>query len=60
MDSILVDVTNINCQLYDDVVLIGKSEDKQIFVCDVARWCGTIDYEILVKISKRVKRKYIF
>ena len=60
MDSILVDVTNINCKLYDDAVLIGKSEDKQIFVCDVARWCDTIDYEILTKISKRVKRKYIF
>ena len=60
MDSILVDVTNITCKLCDDVTLIGKSGDKQIFICDVASWCDTIDYEILTKISKRVKRKYIF
>lgn len=59
MDSILVDVTNLNAKINDDVVLIGRSENEQIFICDVARWCDTIDYEIISKISSRVKRKYV-
>ncbi len=60
MDSILVDVTNLDVQIYDEVVLIGKSKDKQIFICDMASWCDTIDYEIIVRLSQRVERKYIF
>lgn len=59
MDSIIVDVTNVSVKLCDDVTLIGKSEDKQIFVCDIANWCDTIEYEILTRISKRVKRVFV-
>ena len=59
MDSLLVDVTDFSAKIYDDVVLIGKSKNEQIFICDVARWCDTIGYEIISKISSRVKRKYI-
>ena len=54
-----MDVTNLNVQLLDEVIIIGKSKSKQIFVCDVASWCDTIDYEILASISSRVKRNYI-
>ena len=59
MDTLLVDVTNLNVKIYDEVVLIGKSKDKQIFICDVAGWCDTIDYEIIVRLSNRIERKYI-
>lgn len=59
MDSILVDVTSINCKIYDDATIIGKDKMSQIFICDLARWCGTIDYEILTSISERVERIYI-
>ena len=59
MDSIFVDITNIECNIYDDVVLIGKDSKNQIFICDLAKWCDTISYEILTHISNRVKRKYI-
>ncbi len=59
MDSILVDVTGLDIKICDIAVLIGKSKDSQIFVCDIAKWCGTISYEILTRISARVKRKYI-
>lgn len=58
MDSILIDVTKIKCKICDEVVLFGKSKNKQIFVCDVASWCDTIDYEIISRISSRVKRVY--
>ena len=59
MDCILVDVSDVDCGVGDDVVLIGKNGDKQIFICDIADWCDTIGYEILVRISNRVKRVYL-
>lgn len=59
MDSIIIDITDVKTKLFDDVIVIGKSGDKQIFVCDIARWCDTIEYEILTRISKRVKRVFV-
>lgn len=59
MDSILVDVSDIKVKVNDNVIIIGKSGKEQIFICDIASWCDTIDYEILTKITSRVKRKYI-
>ena len=59
MDSMMVDVTGIRCKIGDQAVLIGKSKTKQIFICDVAGWCDTIGYEIIAKLSSRIKRKYL-
>lgn len=59
MDCLIVDVTNISAKVGDTVTLIGRNGDKQIFVCDVASWCDTISYEIMVRLSGRIKRKYI-
>ena len=59
MDSIFIDVNNVECNICDEVVLIGKSGNNEIFVCDLAKWCDTISYEILTSISSRVERKYL-
>ena len=59
MDTMLVNVTDFFARIGDRVLIFGKDKTNQIFVCDVARWCDTISYEILTHISKRVKRKYI-
>lgn len=59
MDCLLVDITEISAKIYDDVIIIGRDGDKQIFICDVASWCDTIEYEIIVRIADRVERKYI-
>ena len=59
MDSMIVDATEISCKIGDDVVIIGKDKTKQIFICDVARWCDTIGYKIIAKLSSRIKRKYL-
>ena len=58
MDSIIVNITGQNVKLYDDVVLIGRDKENQIFICDIASWCDTIGYEVITRISSRVKRKY--
>lgn len=61
MDQMMVDVSKIpNVQLGTEVVLIGKSGDDCITADDVAQLCGTIGYEIVCGISKRVERVYKF
>lgn len=59
MDQLMVDVSEIECNIADEVVLIGNSYDKNISVDEVAAWANTISYEIMTSISKRVKRIYI-
>lgn len=59
MDMMMADVTDIpKAAVGDDTVLIGGSGPEAIRVDDVARWAGTISYEILCGISKRVPRIY--
>lgn len=41
------------------VVLFGRSGDKEITATDVADYAGTINYEILTNISRRVRRIYV-
>ena len=43
----------------DEVILIGKQGDEKITAEDLARWAGTIPYEILTNINTRVPRVYI-
>ncbi len=60
MDQFMVDVTDIEgVSVLDDVTLIGTDGDNQISVEEVADIAGTINYEIVCGISKRVPRVYI-
>ena len=60
MDQMMVDVTAIpNVEYESEVVLIGKSGDEVITADDLANLIGTIGYEIVCGISKRVERVYI-
>jgi alanine racemase len=50
-----LDISNIpNAKVGDEVVVFGKNPSIQ----QLAEWEGTIPYEILTNISKRVKRVY--
>ena len=55
MDMTMIDVSHIPGVAEGDVVEIFGSH---IPVQQVARWCGTIPYEIMTGISQRVKREY--
>lgn len=60
MDQMMVDVTNIpNVKYESEVVLIGKSGNEVITADDLANLIGTIGYEIVCGISKRVERVYV-
>jgi alanine racemase len=57
MDMLMVDVTDVPAAREGDLVtLVGADGDEAIVVDDLARWAGTISYEILCGISKRVPR----
>ena len=52
MDMIMVDITEIDCQEGDEVVIFNDQKT----INDLAQRAGTISYEILTAISQRVKR----
>ena len=59
MDQIMVDVTEIpQAKPEDEVILLGKSGSLQYTADDMAQTIGTIGYEIVCDISKRVPRVY--
>ena len=59
MDMLMIDVTDVEGAALGDVVtLIGRDGTDQITADDVAAWAGTVNYEILCGISKRVPRIY--
>lgn len=60
MDQMMVDITDIpNVQFDTEVVLIGKSGNEEITADDLANLYGTIGYEVVCGISKRVDRIYL-
>jgi len=55
MDMIMIDITGIDCQEGDEVILFGKEKSAEEF----AHNAGTISYELITSISQRVRRKII-
>jgi alanine racemase len=57
MDLTMVDVTDVEgVQLGDEVVLWGRQNGAEISVAEVAEWQGSISYEVLTRLGKRVPR----
>ena len=60
MDQMMADITGAeDIQAGDEAVLIGRSGDEMITAEDLARWCGTISYEVLLSASSRVERTFV-
>ena len=57
MDQIMVDVSDIpSVKQEDDVILLGSSENCRMDADDIANLTGTISYEVICDIGKRVPR----
>jgi alanine racemase len=54
MDLSMIDVTDIDCKIGDEAIIFGKD----LPATTVADICGTISYECLCAVSKRVPREY--
>lgn len=60
MDQFMIDVTDIPDVSVDDLATIfGRDGDAQIFADDVATLAGTIGYELVCGITRRVPRVYV-
>lgn len=59
MDQIVVNIEWDTAYNGDEAILIGESRGEAITCEDLARWAGTIPYEILTNINTRVPRVYI-
>ena len=59
MDQIVVDIGQDSAYNDDDVLLLGEQDGVSITAEDMARWAGTIPYEILTNINTRVPRVYL-
>ncbi len=59
MDQTMIDIGHIEgVKLGDEVVLIGRQGNNEIRCEELARLAGTIPYEIVCSISRRVPRIY--
>lgn len=59
MDQMMLDVSQVpDVRAGDEVVLYGKQGGEEIAVEEIAQILGTISYEVLCSISKRVPRLY--
>ena len=61
MDAIMADVTGVPGPAVtedDEFVLLGTQGDERITAYDLAAVCGTISYEIVTGMSRRLARVY--
>lgn len=60
MDQCMFDVTNVNTiAIGDEVILFGEGDNIELPVESLAEKMGTINYEILCMIGKRIPRIYL-
>ncbi|MBA5850706.1 alanine racemase [Clostridium sp. cel8] len=60
MDQCMIDVTDIeNVNIGDEVILMGEKNDLKFDANNIAAILGTINYEVLCMMSKRLPRVYI-
>jgi len=60
MNLCMVDLTDVpGSKLEDEVVLLGRSGDEQISAETMAEWAGTINYEVVARISPLLPRKVL-
>ena len=59
MDQMMADITDIpEARTEDEVVLMGIDGEERITAEDIAKWAGTISYEILLSAGSRVERVF--
>ena len=60
MDQCMVDITDVSGEVKvgDEVVLFGRQGDREITVEEIADLIGTIPYEVVSVIGKRIPRVY--
>ena len=59
MDALMVDITEIpQAQLWDEAILMGRQEDEEISVHEVAKLKNSVSYDVLPGWRARLPRIY--
>jgi len=59
MDQFMADITGIDADEWDEAVLMGQNGNDMISAEEIAKSIGTINYEVVCMVNKRVPRVYI-
>ena len=59
MDMCMVEVTDVPCEVGDEVTIFGTNHGNTISVDELAALADTISYELLCALSRRVPRVYL-
>ncbi len=59
MDQCIIDVTGLDVNMGDEVILFGGNNPNGIAIDDISNLLNTINYEIVCMVDKRVPRVYI-
>lgn len=57
MDQLMIDVTNIECAIGDEVLIFG--DDDKCSADEIARMNNTINYEVVCAVGERVPRVFV-
>ncbi len=60
MDQTVADITDVPGEVRcgDPVVLVGRQKEREIALTEFSQWAGTIPWETLCSVTKRVPRLY--
>jgi alanine racemase len=58
MDMMTIDVTGLEVDPGDEVVIIGRQGDEEITAREMAAAIGTIPWEIVCRLGARIERRY--
>ncbi len=58
MDQFMVDVTDIEAEEFDQVILLGRDGAEEITVDEIGHLCGRFPYELTCDIGPRVPRVF--
>ncbi|MBN1163318.1 MAG: alanine racemase [Candidatus Krumholzibacteriota bacterium] len=60
MDMTMIDLTDFDRpEVGEEVVIFGRQGEEEISADHIAHWDGSLNYEVLCRISKRVVRVYL-
>ena len=59
MDMVMLDVTEIACEVGDVATLLGRDGDDEITIAELGRTGELLTYEILVGLKLRAPRIYV-
>lgn len=59
MDMSFVDITEVDGEVGDEVVLLGRQGNEAITVTELAKHADTLPYELLCQLGLRLARRYV-